>query len=257
METWATGWLIAVGIGLWRLGALVVNACSVRTANLKLIGGHFSPWTGLYNASAPASLTIYSFFAAYVLLVAPLFSWLSVGMFALTLVNNWRKQAALPEKLKELSYRLNHVRMTEEQVRALDAEFKSFHAGRPISPTPELVKLDVVTDWHKDGNRLELSLESGEWFEDFMIDRDTKDFTWTAGHSDHSGDNESTGKYRVDPDGRVYLKTLDDHVDRYGEVSHRIRYGVVCEAELRAEAKKRTFLLTDVEDDIAAYRRSI
>lgn len=121
METWALGWLLALCIGVYKVGLAAASANNQTARNMRKIGAHYSLFGSVYTAKSAPRMEGYFWFGAYQLLVGPLFSWIAVISSTIAFFLVWRAKFGLPEKLREITYRLRHVELSEEQMLELDA----------------------------------------------------------------------------------------------------------------------------------------
>lgn len=250
MEAWVTGWLIALGIGLFKAVTLLASLASIRARNFRRINVFYNPWLANFSSVKPVSWASGLAFMTWVLVVGPLFSWLSVVSFAIQILIHWQKQSPLPEKLKEINYRLANIVLTEEEVRVIVAEFASFATGKSVAPIPSLVNLPEIEDVYGDGERLDLILSDEHTYSILQIRRTAKTFEWSIGPADRAGTHFTKGEYRIDGDGQVFMRTTDSRFEGYGEIEMKIQNGVVCEETVR-NSYKDGFMESSVEDRIA------
>lgn len=86
MDAYLTGVGIALLIGAVKVLVSFSALASTRAKNVKMIGLHYKPLDGGYG-SEPTSATGWFFYVVWLLLLAPLLSWLSVASAAWSLVS--------------------------------------------------------------------------------------------------------------------------------------------------------------------------
>lgn len=108
-----SGWALALTLGLVKLVISYSVSGSLRVANLKKIGLHYHPFSGQFKDS-PASKSQWVFCAFYLLIIAPIFSWISVISGVWQILSVWSKKAELPEKIKEINYKVSNINLSKE-----------------------------------------------------------------------------------------------------------------------------------------------
>jgi hypothetical protein len=122
VETYLLGVVAAFVIGLIKLVVAVSELLSTAARNFKTVGRYYQLWTGCYFAEKPPTPAVLVTFAVWMLVVAPLGSWLSVASAVWTYSKFLKVRSAQPPPLKAALYRVRNERLTRDEMVALQEE---------------------------------------------------------------------------------------------------------------------------------------
>jgi hypothetical protein len=115
--TYETGVAVALLINLVKIIMSAAERYSIRSANMALIGNHFSWWTGGHVDGKKTGWFSFLMYLGYMLVLTPAFGWLTVAVAVGTFIwNKARKQEEVPDNIKALRFKIASVRMTKKQV---------------------------------------------------------------------------------------------------------------------------------------------
>jgi Asp-tRNA(Asn)/Glu-tRNA(Gln) amidotransferase C subunit len=238
------GVLAAFLVGLVKVVSAVIALLSLRTRNMRQVGMYYSCLNSAYTADVPSAWKFVGY-VLFMLVLAPVASWLSVTSAAWTWLR-WRAgQQATPEDVKRLQYRLAHVRLSKEQMIEWQEELsKVLGVAGPVRTGDAQTSTPLV-----------LVLEPGEWYSELRMHPDKRMMEFYGHSPDYDSIFHSTYEYRFD-DNVLEARLLDDHTDHPGQQAWSVRDGVVLEAELRMRAAKTSFA-AEVDERINSLRQEV
>jgi hypothetical protein len=213
MAYYAYGVATAFVIGAYRVIVNTSHLLSAKTENLKHVGLYYSCSSGQWVQGKSASWK-YVVYLVYTLLVAPLFSWLWVGSFALMFALGKARQArihvgAIPERVRAAQLRLEQPGLTKDEVTEISAAITEAQGGEVVAEPLDLgARADVTANRTK--RRLIFSSHTDDWLGSFS----------------------SVYEYRL-RGSMVEVRLIDDIAKWPGETTEAVRDGVVMEGVVR------------------------
>lgn len=249
-DLYFTGWLLAVGLGFIKMvmGFSMLN--STRARNLKKIGLHFHPFSGQFKDS-PASFGGLVFYVIYLLAIAPIFSWISFISGVWPFISAWTNRVDVPEKIREIQYKIASVDLSKDEVLSLQNEVLTFHGQTPNPVITSNVETESGDDY-TDKNILQVG--DSEWPAEFEIEPNHKRLIYDARTPDYDSIFHSIHEYRFE-NGSVFMRTIEDSVDNYGKVSFHIKDNVVLESEIQRQCQENKFF--KLEEQLKRYREQV
>lgn len=128
------GVLSAVAVGVISTLIRVYEVTSIFSINYSKIGLHYNlikaEWVA-YKDKVNTREWIY--YLIYCFVIAPLFSWLTVLSFSFKVLSNMMGKRHLPEKLKEILFKLSNQEYSKEEVLIMENEGRSFMGQQPLN----------------------------------------------------------------------------------------------------------------------------
>lgn len=246
-DLYFTGWIFAIGLGFIKMvmGFSLLN--SIRAQNLKKIDLYFHPFSGQFknNPTSNAHLIFYVF---YLLVLAPIFSWVSVISGVWPFIAAWTNKVEIPEKIREIQYKLATRNLTKEEVLILQNEVSIFN-GHAIQTV-----VSTENDSAESNEFNVLKVGDNEWPAEFEIEPSHKRVNYYARTPDYDSIYQSVHEYKFENES-VFIRTIEDSVDNYGKVSFHIKDNVVLESSLREQYQDNKFIKLD--EQIKKYQERI
>lgn len=128
MELYVTGVAVAAILGLAELLTILCDTFSTRFNNFKKAGLYFDPIKEQFYTHK-TSWKGWAFLVASLILITPLFSWLSIGFSIINLLKKYVRKAQLPEKVKEIEFKLSESELPKDIAIELINELNIFYYG--------------------------------------------------------------------------------------------------------------------------------
>jgi hypothetical protein len=252
IPVYLTGISIAFLIGIYKVLTNLATASSIRARNLSLIGFGFSPWAGTFIQASSTKWYSWLGFIVYALCFEPLFSWLIVLLFAWQMFSGWTNKVPIPEKIKELQYRIATSRESRAAMQQLSGDIAAFY-GQP-SPVFD-ADGELISDG-LDEEQDELSIGDADWSDSISLDRKNKRYHRYCHPSDYMSVFHSDHEYRIEG-VTVFTRLLEDKTDQMGQDTHySVKDNVVLEHDIRQRHSK-AFELRTIEEELQRYRDAV
>jgi hypothetical protein len=250
--TYLAGVFVAFLINLVKLVVAVIAASSQRIKNIEKLGLHYNITEGQCTKQKPTWGKV-TFYFVDLLAITPLLSWLYVCYFVFAIVKARINRAPLPEKLKEINYKLSSANLPRETVKDCLNEIARFYGGED----------DGIDDRNPyedeyDKNTYVISSGSGihDWNVHLELDKKNRSFTIIARDPDF-GEHITTCEYKFDGT-ELWTRTIDAKHKYPDHTEYDIRNGVVMEQEFRDRQKDSVFSSPEeVEERVQKLRAEI
>ncbi len=249
METYLLGVAVALLLGFVKVGAVIASLPSTRAKNLETIGLYYRYSTGDFDATKPPGVFGFIGVALWVLVVAPLGSWLSVASAAWGYIRFARARAALPEGVKAIHFRIAHQRLTKDEM---------------IEQQEDLARLQGIPGPVRTGGEddeeptlLVLENSSGWYSEVRAADPERKTLTYCAHPDDYLSVFNSTEEYRFEGN-QVLTRLIEDYTEHPGEEVWHVKDGVILESEIRQRHEQsKVPQVRSIEEELARYASQV
>lgn len=250
---YVTGVQIAFIIGIVKLAFSINCVFSTRAKNFEKIGLYFSLRSGTYTSNTPITVSKVAIFSIHLLILAPIFSWLSVVSAAWLAISSLSSRSSIPEKLKEVQFKVANIELTKEQMMNMLEEVRSI-LNLPASDIAALANSDNEDDPNT------LVLESGSWYSEVKVDPIQRLMIFYANTPDYDSIFHSTFQYRFSGE-KLECRLIEDYCDSYGTQEWHVRDNVILESELRRQNEnlklKPDRLKEMLEEKIKKYQSQI
>lgn len=248
------GVLLALLIGFVRVCISVSILFSQRAHNLKKIGLCYNPFQGNFtpsNTTTGAKFSKFIFYLFYVLILAPIFSWLSVISFVVGVIARLTNKAPIPECIKEIQFKLANVDLSKDQMIELQTEISKLLG----------INLRILTGETIDEDDLTYVLKQDKWYIEVCVEPTNKKFSIYSHYpDDYSSQFYSSYEYRFEGT-KLFARLLEEHADHYGKLEYQVKDNVVLEGELRkrdSELSERIRVFAkDIEEELKRLREEI
>lgn len=240
------GVVLASMINAVRLFISIVTGFSQRIKNIKKIGGHYNLTEGQVTKDKPSPAKV-AFYIADILIITPLLSWLYVCYFVFAVIKGRINRVPVPEKIKEINFKLSTANLPKETVKQCLNEMSRFYHGQDI---------DFRMPYDEDDWRNYYCIMSGygqnDWNVHLDLDKNIHIFIITSRDPDF-GEHIETFEYRFE--GTILWTRNIERKHKYPDhVEYEIRDGVVLEQEYR-ESQKGS--IHNTEKEIKAHIQNL
>lgn len=146
LEFYFSGFLIAFIIGVIILFMNLSFLFSVKRKNIEKIGLFYNFAVGNFLETKPNKFLIV-FGLLDRLLFSPLLSWIYVVIVAWRWFSSIINKAPIPEKIKEIQFKISSAELPQEMMDELALEIKKFY-GLSALASPATLVLDTSSDWY-------------------------------------------------------------------------------------------------------------
>lgn len=238
-----SGVLVALTISAIKVLMSTSILLSQKSKNLAQIDLYYSCIKGRYVQNDGSARTVkYVIYLAYMLLITPIFSWLSavssIGLFLWVLA----KQEPVSENIKQLQGKLGLTPLDSSQVIEIMTEINSLY-GITMDKSPD----DLI----------DLELYSNEYGTSTVIMNKTKKLLHYCGHPhDYLTVQTTEDEYRVD--GTVVeCRTLEKSSMQEGRNFYRIRDNVIQESDIHKNHDDEFTFLTKPKEIIDSLKKEV
>lgn len=259
MEIYIAGVLVVFLINLGKLFVAVIASSSQKNKNIEKLGLHYNIIEGHCTKQKPTWGKV-TFHLFDLLVIAPLLSWVNVCYFAFSLVKKRVNKAPLPEKLKEINYKLSTVNLPRETVKDYINEIARFYGGEDAG-----IDERSLYDDEYDKNRYVIS--SGDIMHDSNVhlELDKKNHSFRIIARDPSPTfvkHIATYEYKFNA-SELWSRTIEKKRKYPGsnELEYDIKNGVFLEQEFRdrqkslsSDVQKIIFMVEGIEERILKLR---
>ncbi len=205
---------------------------------------HMASWRLVDNQKPTRSWTIFGVF--FRLIFSPLLSWLAVGYYIYLLIKDYIEKNNMPEKLKEIQFRLKTVDYKQEEVIELLREIAKFQG------TEEAFNYWLMNN---------LQSSNGEDYDTLVLDDDEYGYyseimlrwEWRYRYYFRSPDYDTVRtnifEYKVCEDFTIDIRTIEAKIEHPWDEYYEIENWVICKSTLKRRKKgKESMSLKSVEE---------
>lgn len=259
MELYIAGVFVVFLIHLVKLVVAATAASSQKTKNIAKLGLHYNIIEGQCTKQKPTwgKVTFYLF---DLLVITPLLSWVNVCYFVFSLIKGRVNRAPLPEKLKEINYKLSSADLPRETVKNYLNEIARFYGGEDAG-----IDDRNPYDNEYDKNRYVFSLMH-DWNDHLELDKNNRSFTSISREpSPTFGEHITIYEYKFD-NTELWARTIEKKTKYPGDTEYvyEIKNGAVMEQDFRdrqklisSKVQKLISLSAGVEESLQKLRAEI
>lgn len=247
-----TGWLFALLLGFIKMVIGFSTLNSLKTKNLMKLGLYYHPFSSQFK-TYPTIIFHHIFYVFYLLILAPLFSWVSVIFGTWPFIAMWANKVDVPEKVKEIQYKMATVDLSKDEVLKLKQELEEI-SGVPSDLNTFDSFVDIEDDSDLFNDKYTLSVGDNEWPASFEIDPKNKKLIYDANTPDYDSIFNSIYEYKFEG-VEVLIRTIEDSVNNYGKVFYHIKDNVVLISEIKNQCDNNKFM--NYEEQIERYNKSV
>lgn len=256
------GVAVAFIIGLIKLCIAFSLSHSQRARNMAKVGLHYSYFNGTFNLTSPEGWGKVVWFTIYLLIIAPIFSWLSVISAAWMFISARVKQTAVPEKLKEIQFKIAHVDLTKDQMTNLLNEISEVLQTNPIvvnGSGGETRISSEITNSENDEDSFTLVLETiedSDWYLEVSVEPKSKLFHFHSHPPDYDGLYYSTYEYKFE-NTKLLVRLIEDYSDHIGKIEFNVKDNVVVTSEISKRHAESSINIDSLEEKIESYSKQV
>jgi len=233
MGYYLLGVVIAFLINLVRLFITIISGFSQRINNLKKIGGYYNITEGQITKEKPSTGKV-AFYFVDVLVITPLLSWLYICYLVFVIVKARINKAPVPEKLKEINFKLASIELPKEQVKECLNEISRFYSGQDAD-----FRIPYDDEYYKDTYFITYGDGSDDWNVELELNKSNQTFVINARDPDF-GEHIDTFEYKFEGT-ELWSRTIESKHKYPNNVEYEIKNGVVLEQEYRERQKDGLF----------------
>ncbi|MFA5780250.1 MAG: hypothetical protein WC947_08955 [Elusimicrobiota bacterium] len=179
------GVLIAVPINFISLLIGIAGLWSIRSKNLEKTGLYYDIFSRTYRDSKTSGfMFVFSLFM--MLIFAPALSWLCIAAHVWVWFSAIVNKTPVPEKLKEIQYKIASVELPKEKLEELTAEIRKFY-GVPEND-----------EFLEDNTFIDENYSTDGFYIDFKVSPSKMEYTSYSHTPDYDSIWHSRYKYRID-----------------------------------------------------------
>jgi hypothetical protein len=243
-ESYLSGYFFASIIGLIKIYSWINETCSTKSTNFQKINLYYNPWLNKFEAE---KISWFSWMSAaiYVLLISPIFSWLTVASYVANFISEKSKQSLVPEKIKEIRYKISNFNLSKEELVKLQFQFNHLTGvDGPVYISKEADPFDCYF--------LEEVDEYGG-YRGYEIKPSQKIIKYEGHPPDCSTRVELDYIYKLE-EQKVLIKCHEYSVDNYGKKTFYIQNGKLNFAEIEKHFNESAYSKDTLEEEIDSYR---
>jgi hypothetical protein len=241
MEYYLLGVIAAFLINVVRLLITIMTGFSQRIKNLKKIGGYFNITKGQITKEKP-SIAWVVFYFVDALFITPLLSWLYVGYYLFGFVKARINKTELPEKLKEINFKLSSADLPKDLVKECLNEISRFYSGQDAD-----FRNPYDDEYYKDTYSITSGDGRDDWNVKLELDKSNRTFVINARDPDF-GEHIDTSEYKFEGT-ELWARTIEAKHKYPNKVEYEIKNCVVLEQEYRERQKDGLFSSPEEVDE--------
>jgi len=234
---YGVGIIAAFLLGIIRVTLILSTIKSIKAKNFGRIGLHLNFMNGNFSSERPIKLLNLGLYITYILLIAPLFSWLSVFSTLLSILLAKIQHVSPPEKIKEINFRISHVNLDKSEMEKIQSEMASI----------------MGYDYPNDDLHI-LNLDDGEWGDEYKIDTKNKTVQRDAHTPDYDGIFIWKYEYRI-IERTASWRLIEHSSQHYNEKYFSVKDNVVLESQIKSFSSDK--LSTSLAEEIEYYKNEI
>lgn len=245
--TYESGVWLAFLIGLVKVCISTSALFSLRARNLKKVGIHYHCFRGDFISSKPTGVLGFLFYLFYMLMLAPLFSWLSVLSSAWGFISWLSNRTPVPEKIKEAQYKIAHLDLSKDELTKLLSAI-AIALGTTLPVTSDSPESDEEPNTYV--------LEPGEWYSEVRVNTSQRRLVFYGHTPDYDSVFNSIYEYRFEG-GKLIARLIEDSVEHYGKVEFKIKDNVVLESEIRSRDAEKKFKFGNLDEELKNLKEAV
>ncbi|MDA8173489.1 MAG: hypothetical protein M0018_02735 [Nitrospiraceae bacterium] len=250
-----SGVLLCIVINLFRMIIILSGYFSTKSQNFRKIKLYYDISTGGYSKKKPAWQTILFRFAD-LLLITPLLSWVAVVWIIIAYVRSYIDKVPLPEKIKEINFKLSSAGLSPDKVKECLSEIATFY-GYPDAG------FRTLTDSEDgDPNWFVFSPPEDEtdWYSDMQLNPELKRYIIYTHSPDYDYQSYTTYEYKIE-NTDIYSRVIEEKSEHMGDpdAEYDIKDNVVLESDVRERMSKSMLFNSekDIKEKIGELRRDV
>lgn len=252
MELYVLGVIIAFIVNILRGVFALSNLISVKSRNFRKLKLYYDFTSGGY-VKTKTSITKYILIFGELLIISPLFSWLSIGWFSFNLIRGFIKKGQVPEKIKEINFKLSSADLSKEKIKECLDQLAEFYGY----PKVDFRTISDEEEYDSDELVIEFADEETHWGVDVYLNKEQNQYTLTARSPDYSSKHTHVDEYKFE-NSKIYSRSIDHKFEYYVDEEYDLKDGVVLEDEIRKKNAESSFPQSEerIQEKIAELHES-
>jgi hypothetical protein len=251
VKIYITGVLLALIINIIIIVFTLSSYFSIKSKNLKNIGLHFSLWSGNYVAEKTTWVG-FLFYTVYILTISPLFSWLSAAFTIFLYMKGMVSKVPVPEKIKEINFKLSTVELPRDKVQEYMSEFGKFYGYDCANVGDRILDADDPNLYV-----IEPAIEKDDWYREIRLDRPIKNYIMYSRTPDYDAQFTDVNEYKF-IGTNLWTRTIEDKREFPGDRHWDIKDNVVMELDVRTRMGKNGFDSQErIEEKISDLKKQV
>ena len=274
IELYLFGSFFALCIGLIKCFISFSTSTSIQFRNLNQVDIYYDLVTGSATPVKPAPFILY-FYLGDVLLLGTLLSWFTVGSFFSSLFKIYINKPPVPERIKELQFKISSTLLPKKIVEEIVKETGEFYGfkseeindkNKHIIEKPFLIDFNNTEVIAQESNPIEenimdsntLVIDSGEhWYSEVEIKTSERIYQRHSHSGDYLSNFRSKSEYKIEGK-KVFVRLLEDwfeHVGYQGASGYNVKDNVVLESDINRRGSEDQFF--KVEEKILELKKEV
>ncbi len=232
MSIYLSGVLLCIAINLLRLVVILFGLSSTKSKNFRRVNLYYDMTTGGYSKRKPSRWTLVFRFAD-MFLISPLLSWIGVIWIVVGYVKAHVNKVPVPEKIKEINFKLSSLELPADKVKECLNEIASFYGYSDPG-------FRTLTD-NEDDDPNEFVFDPAEdkddWYGEMQLNPSLKQYMIYTHFPDYSGQYRTLYEYKID-NAELHSRVIESKNEYYVEVDYDIKDNVVLENDVRERMSK-------------------
>jgi len=232
MSIYLSGVALCIGINVFRLVVILFGFSSTKSKNFRRVKLYYDITTGGYSKQK-LSRSALTFRFVDMFLISPLLSWIGVIWTIVAYVRAHVNKAPVPEKIKEVNFKLSSMELPEDKVKACLNEIASFYGYSDPG-------FRTLTD-NEDDDPNEFVFSPAEdkddWYSEMRLNPSANQYTIYTHSPDYAGQYTALYEYKID-NTELHSRVIESKNEWYVEVDYDIKDNVVLESNVRERMSK-------------------
>ena len=226
-----------------KLFIAIITGHSQRIKNLRKIGFHYDITEGQCTKSKPSHRKVV-FYVFDVLMITPLLSWVYLCYLVFSIIKASINKVPIPEKIKEINYKLSSIDLPKESVKECMNEIAIFYGAEDASFDDRNPYED---EYDKNTYLISSGSEMHDWNVSLKIDKKGRKFMINARDPDF-GEHITTYEYKFEGQ-ELWSRSIELKHQHPDHTEFDIKNGVVMEQEYRDRQKNSLVSLSEDVDE--------
>jgi len=236
------GVVLAFMTGCYNLLANLIFSFSTRLKNLKKVGYYYNLSTSMLQDSPPG-VWDYSFHIIWMIILAPIFSWVTVVSFLYSIIKSKIKLSSLPERLNEFNFKLDS---SEKGVKDIIQISRSTNHALGLKGPNIYLPIERIF--------LDLRIDDGDGYITNYVISPSELKIYISSHTPDFDETDTVLEYKID-DLEVYGRTIESKNSDYSGKICSIKDNIIIESELHKMTKNLPDFLS--KDIVSSHQAQI
>jgi len=252
MGFYLSGVFLCAALNFVRLVITAFGLFSTKSGNFKRVQLYYDITTGGYSKEK-VSWKKALYHCVDLLVITPLFSWLAVVWIVILYIRLYINKSPVPEKIKEINYKLSSVELPSDKVKECMNEIASFYG---YSDAGFRTLYDSEDD---DPNEFvfEPAEKEDDWYSELQLNPSLNKYTIYTHSPDYAGRYTTLFEYKFNSPS-LASRVIESKNEYYVDVSYDIKDGVVLENDVRETMSKSGFSTPEkIDEKIESLKKEV